>query len=71
MFSEQHDIRNRTFVKVAKMEGIEKLAEYVFENQKNGIFYGWNKDYDHLESEEAVIDLLHNGLNSPYAKNLK
>jgi len=66
MFSEHHDIRNRTFVKIAKMEGIEMLAEYVAKNQKNGIFYGWNRDYDHLESEEAVIDLLHNGLNSPY-----
>lgn len=68
MFSEHHDIRNRTFVKVAKNEGIEKLAEYVLENQRNGIIYGWNKDYDNLECEEAVIDLLHNGLNSKYAK---
>lgn len=68
MFSEHHDIRNRTFVKVAKNEGIEKLAEYVIENQKNGIMYGWNKDYDNLEYEEAVIDLLHNGLNSKYVK---
>ena len=30
--------------------------------------YGWNKDYDNLGNEEAVIDLLHNGLNSKYAK---
>ena len=58
MFSEHHDIRNRTFVKVAKKEGIEKLAEYVVQNQKNGIMYGWNRDYDNLENEEAVIDLL-------------
>lgn len=68
MFSEHHDIRNRTFVKVAKNEGIEKLAAYVLENQKNGIMYGWNKDYDNLENEEAVIDLLYNGINSKYVK---
>lgn len=53
---------------VAKNEGIERLAEYVLRNQKNGIMYGWNKDYDNLGNEEAVIDLLHNGLNSKYAK---
>ena len=68
MFSEHHDVRNRTFVKVAKNEGIEALAAYVLENQKNGIMYGWNKDYDNLGNEEAIIDLLHNGLNSKYAK---
>lgn len=61
MFSEQHDIRIRTFVKVAKAEGIGKLAEYVCNNQNNGIIYGWKKDYDNLEREEAVIDLLHRG----------
>ncbi|MDL2225118.1 DUF3795 domain-containing protein [Eubacteriales bacterium OttesenSCG-928-M02] len=61
LFSEHHDIRNRTFVKVAKEEGIEKLAEYAARNQKNGIHYGWNKDYDNLGSEQAVIDMLHKG----------
>ena len=64
MFSEHHDIRNRTFIKVAKEEGIVKLAQYVLTNQHNGILYGWNKDYDNLGSAEAVTDLLHNGLNS-------
>ena len=71
MFSEHHDVRNRTFVKVAKNEGIEKLSEYVVRNQKKGIMYGWNKDYDNLGNEEAVIDLLHNGLNSKYANEHK
>jgi hypothetical protein len=70
MFSEHHDIRNRTFVKVARMEGIEKLAEYVLKNQMDGIHYGWNRDYDNLNSEEEVIDLLHNGLNSRYCKQM-
>jgi len=67
--SEHHDVRNRTFVKVAKNEGIEELTAYVLENQKNGIMYGWNKDYDNSGNEEAVIDLLHKGLNCRYAKN--
>lgn len=68
MYSNQHDIRNRAFVKCAKLDGIEKLAEYVLRNQENGIIYGWNKDYDNLDSEEAVLDLLHNGVNSKYVK---
>lgn len=41
--------------------GIEKLAEYVVRNQENGIRYGYNKDYDNLGSEEAVLKLLHRG----------
>ena len=68
MFSEDHDVRNRTFVKVAKNEGIEILAEYILKNEDDGISYGWNKNYDNLENEYAVMDLLHNGLNSKYAK---
>ncbi len=68
MFSEHHDLRNRVFVKVAKKEGIEKLAEYVLRNQEAGILYGWNQDYDNLGEEEAVIDLLHRGINSRYAR---
>ena len=68
MFSRQHDVRNRTFIKVEKNEGIEKLAEYVLKNQMNGIMYGWNKDYDNLGNEDAVIDLLYNGLNSKCSK---
>lgn len=68
MFSKDHDIRNRAFIKCAKEEGIRKLAEYVCQNQMNGIRYGWNKDYDNLGSEDAVLDLLHKGRNSKYAK---
>ncbi len=70
MFGAEHDVRNRVFVKVAKLEGVEKLAEYVWTNQQRGIHYGWNRDYDNLGSEEAVIDLLHNGTNSHYFRNL-
>ncbi|MDD3335095.1 MAG: DUF3795 domain-containing protein [Eubacteriales bacterium] len=59
MFSDEHDLRNRVFVKVAREEGVEKLAEYVLRNQLRGICYGWNRDYDRLGSEEAVRELLH------------
>ena len=68
MFSDHHDLRNRVFVKVAKQEGIEKLADYVLRNQKAGILYGWNKDYDNLGEEDAVVDLLHYGINSRYSR---
>ena len=61
MFGEEHNLRNRVFVKVARQEGLLKLAEYVLRNQENGILYGWNKDYDELGNEDAIIDLLHNG----------
>jgi hypothetical protein len=69
MFSDQHNLRNRVFVKVAKAEGVQKLAEYVAINQVAGIQYGWNKDYDQLQTEEAIIDLLHFGVQSKYAKH--
>jgi hypothetical protein len=61
MFSENHDIRIRAFVRFAKEEGIEKLAEYVINNQENGILYGHNKDYDNLKNEEAVLNILRLG----------
>lgn len=61
MFSERHDIRNRTFVKYAKGEGLHQLCRYVLRNELNGVHYGWKKDYDDLGSEEAVLDVLHNG----------
>jgi hypothetical protein len=61
MFSDNHDIRLRVFVRCAKEEGIERLAEYIITNQQNGIQYGYKKDYDNLESEEAVLKLLRTG----------
>lgn len=61
MFSNSHDIRLRAFVRCAKEEGIDKLTEYVWENQLNGIYYGYLKDYDGLVSEDAVLKLLRSG----------
>lgn len=58
MFSDSHDIRLRAFVSFAKKEGIEKLVEHILINKKNGIEYGYQKDYDGLGSEEEVLKLL-------------
>lgn len=62
MFSKNHDVRLRAFVRCAKEDGIHKLAEYVFNNQQKGIEYGHNKDYDNLDSEETVLRLLRSGI---------
>jgi hypothetical protein len=61
MFSGSHDVRLRAFVRCAREEGLEKLAEHVLRNQRNGIRYGHQKDYDGLGSEEAVLTLLRTG----------
>lgn len=62
MFSDAHDVRLRAFVRFIKEEGLEKLAEYVIENEKIGIKYGYQKDYDGLATEEDVIKLLKTGI---------
>ena len=61
MFSSSHDVRLRAFVRCAKEEGVEKLAEYVLKNQEKNIVYGHGRDYDGLGSEEAVLELLREG----------
>ena len=61
MFSDSHDIRLRAFVRFIKDEGLEKLARCIIENEKKGIKYGFQKDYDGLETEDDVIRLLKTG----------
>lgn len=61
MFSESHDLRLRAFIRFIKEEGLDKLAECLVKNQENGTLYGYKKDYDGLESEEAVIKLIKEG----------
>lgn len=61
MFSDSHDVRLRAFVRCAKEEGVDKLADYVLMNQQKGIQYGHGKDYDGLGSEEKVLKLLRTG----------
>lgn len=58
MFSNSHDVRLRAFVRYAKEEGVEKLVEHILLNQKKGIKYGYKKDYDCLNNEKEVINLL-------------
>ncbi|UCG63130.1 MAG: hypothetical protein JSV52_07575 [Candidatus Zixiibacteriota bacterium] len=58
MFSDAHDVRLRAFVRFIRDEGLEKLARCIIENEKNGIRYGHQKDYDGLGTEEAVIQRL-------------
>jgi len=61
MFSENHDIRIRALVRFISINGKEKLANLLLSNQQKAIFYGHNKDYDGLGSEEKVISLLLSG----------
>lgn len=62
MFSESHDLRLRAFVRFIKDEGLEKFAKFIIENEKKGIKYGYQKDYDGLKSEDDVIKLLKTGI---------
>lgn len=61
MFGNGHDIRIRAFIKFMKEEGPEKLIKCLIENEKRGIKYGYQKDYDGKKSEEEVIALLREG----------
>lgn len=61
MFYESHDLRLRAFIRFIKDEGLAKLAECIIKNDKRGIKYGYQKDYDGLESDEEVIRLLKTG----------
>ena len=58
MFSKQHNIRNRAFIRFAKYEGVEELGKCVFINQLRGIKYGFGKDYDHCNTESEVVEIL-------------
>jgi len=62
MFSESHDIRIRAFIRFINVEGLEKCAKCIITNEKRGIKYGYQKDYDGLKSEADVIRLLKTGV---------
>lgn len=61
MFSDTHNLRIRAFVRCIKEEGKDKLIDYIIENDKKGIKYGYRKDYDLKNSEEEVLKLLRTG----------
>lgn len=58
MFSDCHDIRLRAFIKYIKEKSRDKLAERLYFNMQNGIYYGHGKDYDGLDSIDEVIKKL-------------
>ncbi len=62
MHAPPHDLRIRAFVKFIRDEGAEALIDCLLQNERRGIYYGYQRDYDGLESEEAVIRLLKTGL---------
>lgn len=63
-------IRLRAFNTVARSEGLDQLAEYLYENYNHGIIYhradGLTSDYDRYNTVEEVINLLKNGKPDPY-----
>lgn len=58
MFSHEHTVRNRAFVRFAKYEGVEELGKCVFINWMRGISYRDGKDYDQFTNENDVVHLL-------------
>ena len=58
MFSVSHDVRLRAFIKYIKENGKDKLAERLYFNMQNGIYYGHGKDYDGIGSIDEVIKKL-------------
>lgn len=56
MFSDSHDVRLRAFITYIKQNGKDKLADRLYYNAQNGVHYGHGKDYDNLDSINAVIE---------------
>ena len=58
-------IRMQAFLRCAKEEGIHKLAEYLYLNQKSGLHYHYGYtfqgDYDGYNSIEEVLTVLRTG----------
>ncbi len=59
---EPHSVQLQASVRYIRDNGLDKLAEAVLNNRRDGIHYGHNRDYDGLGSEEKVIALLNRGL---------
>jgi hypothetical protein len=56
-----HDLKVRACVRCIKEDGPEKFVEYILRNERDGIRYGFRKDYDFLGSEDEVLRLLRTG----------
>lgn len=63
-------VRSRAFNQYAKQFGKEALLKRLWDNYQNGISYhrpdGMKGDYDCLEMEEEVMQLIQFGRNNPY-----
>jgi hypothetical protein len=62
MHGPSHDLRIRAFVTFIRTEGAEALIDCLLKNEEQGIFYGYNRDYDGRNNEEEVIQLLKTGI---------
>jgi hypothetical protein len=58
MHGPPHDLRIRAFVTFIKHEGAGTLIDNLLRNEAQGIYYGYQRDYDGKRSEEEVIQLL-------------
>ncbi len=61
MHGPTHDLRIRAFVQFIRDEGKGSLIDCLVANEARGIYYGYQRDYDGLASEEEVIQLLRSG----------
>lgn len=68
MFSKDHDLKIRAFARCIKEDGLEKFATYLIENDKQGLEYGYQRDYDFKRTEDEVLELLRTGMNKSVGK---
>jgi hypothetical protein len=57
-----HDVKIRACARCIKEDGAGKFIDYIIRNEGSGIKYGFRKDYDRMQDEEAVFNLLRMGI---------
>lgn len=60
--TDTHDIKVRACVRCIREDGMEKFIDYIIKNERNGIRYSYQKDYDFMKNEEEVLHLLRTGI---------
>jgi hypothetical protein len=61
MHAPPYDLKIRAYVSFIREEGTEALIHCLLRNEAAGIHYGEGRDYDGLDSEDDVIQLLRTG----------